>query len=159
MKKFYVDKTAEKECRGYFMKDCELIWAGSTVASASVSERERHREEYERFAREYDVHFLFDDDAVQMEFYTVPWTEVFARDSLGGFLAILNGDAQSEGTVCLISADRKCFFVAENIRAFVEKTDGWQENLKLMKRVKVFESMEDAEKEFSFLKITEMEKD
>ena len=107
MKTLYVDKTAEKECAGYFLKDCELIWAGSTVSSVPLSERKRHGEEYERFAREYGIQFFFEDNAAVPEFYTVPWTEVFASDGEGGFLAVLNGDVQSEGAVCLISADRK----------------------------------------------------
>jgi len=152
MKKFYVDKTAEKECAGYFLKDCELIWAGSTVSSVPLSERKRHGEEYERFAREYGIQFFFEDNAAVPEFYTVPWTEVFASDGEGGFLAVLNGDVQSEGAVCLISADRKCFYVAENVSAFVENPDGWREQLRPERRIQVFKNLEEAQKHLEFWK-------
>ena len=55
MKKLYLDETQAHECMSIFIKDAEIIHAGTTIYSMSVKDKNA---EYERYANEYDIHFV-----------------------------------------------------------------------------------------------------
>lgn len=62
MKKRYLDLTNQADCISIFVKDTQIIPAGTTLSSMPV----RHKNaEYDRYARDYDIHFLFEDHLPQ----------------------------------------------------------------------------------------------
>lgn len=52
---------------------------GTTLYPMSVKDKNT---EYQRYADTYDLKFIFDDDIPQIDFYTVPRVDIFAKDSL-----------------------------------------------------------------------------
>jgi hypothetical protein len=48
-------------CLSIYVKDTEIILAGTSINSMSVKEREKNGE-YKKFADKYDIHFIFDDN-------------------------------------------------------------------------------------------------
>ena len=86
MKKVYFDETEAHECMSLFIKDVEIIHAGTTVYSMPATHK---NSEYKKFADEYDIHFIFDDDIPQINFYTIPQIDIMATDSQGGFIGTI----------------------------------------------------------------------
>lgn len=41
-------------------------------------------QEYQRYAKDYDIQFIFDDNIPNIEFYTVPQVDVMAKEDLLG---------------------------------------------------------------------------
>ena len=89
MRNIYIDRTEFTGAISVFSKDTEIISAGTTIYSMSVGDR---NEEYQRYANDYDIQFIFDDYIPHLEFYTVPQVDIMAKDSRGGFI----------GTICVL---------------------------------------------------------
>lgn len=152
MRKIYLDRTESKACTGVFVRNAEVTPAGSTVYSMSVKDK---NEEYQRYADEYDVRFIFDDDVPKVDFYTVPWIDLFARDSKGGFWGTIGAitDFNENAPICYIDSDHRCFLAADSGQEFLK---GLKENKIELKRdesVVFYKSREDAEKELEFIKL------
>ena len=115
MRKMYLDETETHECTSLFMRDVEIIHAGTTVYSMPVKEK---NSEYEKFGNEYDIHFIFDDDIPHIDFYTIPQVDIMATDSLGGFIGTVGqiSDLESDAPICYIDKERNCYLVAENAK-------------------------------------------
>ena len=79
MRKLYIDMTEHDGCTSYYRKDTEIIPAGVTVYSMPVYER---NEKYQELADVYDMHFIFDDRNVEVDFYTIPRIDIMAVDSI-----------------------------------------------------------------------------
>lgn len=150
MKKLYLDETQAHECMSLFIKDAEIIHAGTTIYSMSVKEK---NEEYERYADEYDIHFIFDDDIPHIDFYTVPQVDIMATDSQGGFIGTIGQmtDFESDAQICYIDNDRKCFLIAENAKDFLKCAPMWKSSLKEYNGVTFYNSKSDAEKAVEFI--------
>lgn len=69
MKKVYLDRTENPECIALFSKDSEIVFAGTTISSMPQSD---YNEEYRKFEEDYDIKFLFDGFATQIDFYAAP---------------------------------------------------------------------------------------
>ena len=52
----YLDVTEIEGCTSIWMKDTEIIPAGTTIYTMSVKDKS---EEYDRFAKDYDINFIF----------------------------------------------------------------------------------------------------
>lgn len=52
-----------------------------------------------------------------------------------------------------INKNKKCFFIANNLKEFLERTDNWKNNLKPYNEVVFYESKLEAEKELRFINI------
>lgn len=113
MKKIYLDMTQATMCIGAFVADAEVIPAGAVVSSMSVKHK---NSEYERYAREYDIHFIFDDKVPAVDFYTIPMVEIIATDSAGGYIGSVGQatDLQKEIPICYIDRDKNCYLIARN---------------------------------------------
>lgn len=148
-RKVYLDMTEEIKCISVFVKDAEVIQTGATVYSMSVKDKNA---EYQRFADEYDIYFIFDDDIPKINFYTVPRVDIMAVDSCGGYIGTVGEtcDLDSGAPICYIDKDMKCFLVAENFRSFLEKAKLWKTQLELYNEIKVFRSKAEAEEEYAF---------
>lgn len=150
MRKVYLDITQASMCISVCVRDAEVILAGTTVSSMSVRQKNT---EYQRFAEEYDIHFIFDDNVPKVDFYTVPMVEIFAEDSQGGYLGSLGQpvNLQEDIPICYMDKDRKCYLIAENGRDFLAKVSDWRSGMALCQEVEFFESKEDAQKKYEFL--------
>lgn len=150
MKKLYYDRTENADCVSIFVKDAEIIPAGTTVFSMSIKSK---NEEYQKFGDEYDIHFIFDDNIPEIDFYTTPQTDIFAFDSKGGFFAAVGGITDVDGTepVCYIDNNRKCFIIADNMRNFLESAPYWRKNMVPDKEISFFPSKKEAEKVNEFI--------
>ena len=69
MEKLYLDRTEIPGNTVLITANAVIINAGTTVYSMPVSCK---APEYDRYAAEFDIHFIFDDNLPQTDFYTVP---------------------------------------------------------------------------------------
>lgn len=150
MKKLYYDRSENTDCVGIFVKDAEIIPAGTTVSSMSIKSK---NEEYRKFSDKYDIHFIFDDNIPEIDFYTIPQTDIFAFDSKGGFFAAVGGITDADGTepVCYIDNNRKCSIIADSMKDFLESASCWRKNMAPDKEISFFPSKKEAEKEYEFI--------
>ena len=105
--------------------------------------------------KEYDIHFIFDDDIIKLSFYTVPQVDVFAIDSEGGLIGTIGSftDLQSDFPICYINKNKECFLIANSGKEFLETPKNWKNNLKPCNEVIFYESKLEAEKELRFINI------
>ena len=155
MKKLYLDmnKLAD-DCCAVFAVDTagtesELIPAGTTAFSMPVSCRNA---EYQKWAEEYDIHFIFDDNYVTVDFYTIPHIVIFAADGQNGYLAAIGEDCgpDSDAPICYIDGNRNCFMAAGNFKDLMDKRIVWKTQLQPCDKVLLFRSKEEAQKEYEF---------
>ncbi len=151
MKKLYYDKTENTDCVSIFVKDAEVIPAGTTVSSMSIKNKNK---EYQKFSEEYDINFIFDDNIPEIDFYAVPQVDVFAFDSKGGFFAAVGGITDLDGTepVCYIDNNRKCFIIADSMRNFLKLASCWQKNMVPDEEITFFSTKKEAVKELEFIR-------
>lgn len=154
MKKLYMDVTERNECIVVIVEGVEIIHAGTTISSMSVKEK---NSKYERYADEYDVHFIFDDAIPRIGFYTVPQVDIFATDSHGGFIGTVGqtSDLQSGAPICYIDNSLDCYLIAENARDFINGISKWRNRLKKYNGITFFSSKTEAEKAVEFLDLPE----
>lgn len=147
MRKVYLDRTQMKTCTGIFLKDAEVILTGTTVYAMPVKDK---NEEYQRFAKEYDIHFIFEDDVPAVDFYTVPMVEIFALDSAGGYIGSVGqpADLEQDIPICYIGKEKKCYLAAANGKEFLENVYQWKKYLISYSEIEIFESLEEAKEKF-----------
>lgn len=150
MRKLYFDTTQTDMCIGIYIKDTEVIPAGTSVNAMSVKHK---NSEYQRFADEYDIHFIFEDDVPNIDFYTVPMVEIFAVDSNGGYIGSLGQATDLEGDIpiCYIDADKNGYLIAESGKEFLAKAHHWKTELAPYNGIEFFESTEVAQEKYEFL--------
>lgn len=156
MKKMYLDVTETDGCIGVFVKDVEIVYAGTTVYSMSVKHK---NDEYQRYADEYDIHFIFDDDIPKIDFYTIPQVDIWATDSKGGYIGTIGqtSDLESDAPICYIDKNKKCYLIAENGTEFLKKVSSWYENVKIYEDIAFYASREEAMRENEFIDIEQIE--
>ncbi len=157
MRKVYLDITAIHGI-GVCLdtKDSEVICAGTSIYSMPQS---CYNQEYQRFADEYDIHFIFDGTVLNIDFYTVPQFDILATDSDGGYIGTIGGhsDLQSDYNIGYIDKNKNCFVIASSGREFVENAATWKENKKESNSLHIFASKKDAQCQFEFVDISELE--
>jgi len=158
MRKVYLDMTKANMCIGVFVKDAEVIPAGATVNAMSVKHK---NDEYQRFADEYDIHFIFEDNVPSIDFYTVPMVDIFAVDSAGGYICSVGQaiDLQKDIPICYIDEDKRCYLIAENGEEFLQKVKQWKERLIPYPEIEFFESFEAARERYEFLDRGKLERE
>lgn len=154
MKKIYIDKNSIPGPTSIWIKDAEVIWAGTVISTMP----EKHKnEQYKTIASEYDVHFIFDDKIPVADFFTVPLVDIFAIDSNGGYIGSI-GEAAHLGscaTICYISQKKECYFIAENFEEFIKHLNEWKQHMTPYNELEIFSSKEDAEKKYEFYDMSE----
>lgn len=155
MRKVYLDKTELTGAIGIFLKNTEIILAGTTIYSMDVSDR---NEEYLKYAKDYDIQFIFDDYIPHLEFYTVPYIDIMAQDSEGGFIGTIGQqcDLESDALICYINKDLECFIISENGSDFLSNVESWRDNLKSYDKISFYPSKAEAEKELEFIDLSEI---
>ena len=150
MRKVYLDKTAITECTSVWLKDAEVIWAGATVYSMPLKYK---NQEYQRFADEYDIHFIFDDNIPVLDFYTIPLVEIFAIDSNDGYLGSVGEGIDLEGNapICYIDKEHNCYLIANKSKDFLNHVANWKVCLTPYKEIEFFSSKEEVMMKYEFL--------
>lgn len=138
-----------------FLRGAEVIPAGATVCAMSVRDK---NSEYERYAAEYDMHFIFADAVPAVNFYTVPQVDIFATDSRGGYLGSLGGTLDRESEICYIDRDRNCLLSSRGGSVFLKHPEDWRSTLSPCDCVEIFRSAEEAKEKYEFLDAGEIMK-
>ncbi|MFD1608598.1 hypothetical protein [Oceanobacillus luteolus] len=155
MRKIYLDRTAFSGAVFINLEDTEVISAGTTINQMGVHNR---NEEYQRYANDYDIQFIFEDDIPNLEFFTVPHVDIIAKDSRGGFIGIIyqQCDSESEAPICYINRDLECFIISKNVEEFRSNIGTWQDNMKLYEKITVYRSKAEAEAELEFIDLSDI---
>lgn len=155
MKKVYLDVTQLNGPTSIWMKNTEIVRAGTTVYSMQVKDKNA---EYQRYADEYDIHFIFDDNIPQIDFYTIPQVDIVATDSEGGYIGSVGKmfSLESDASICYIDKGHNCYLIADSGKEFINNAREWKVNLMPYDKVRFFLSKEDAQKEYEFLDINEI---
>jgi len=152
-RKVYLDMAQMKSCTSVWLKDTEIIPAGTTVYSMSVK---HNNEEYERFAREYDMHFIFDDNIPMIDFYTIPRVDIFATDSEGGYIGTIGKmtDLESNMPICYIDNAKNFYLICKNSKDFLQVVSSWKVALEPYEEIRCYNSRVEAMEENEFLDIS-----
>lgn len=155
MRKIYQDRTAFFGAIVVNWEDTEIISAGTTINSLSVNDR---NEEYQTYAKDYDIQVIFDDDIPHLEFFTVPHVDIMAIDSKRGFVGIVyqRCDSESDAPICYINRDLECFIISENVGDFLSNIETWQDNMKPYDKITVYRSKAEAETELEFIDLSDV---
>lgn len=158
MRKVYLDTTQSDMCISVYVNDAEVVFAGTTVNSMSVKHK---NSEYQRFAEEYDIHFIFEDNIPRINFYTVPMVDIFAVDSAGGYIGSVgqSTDLQKDIQICYIDRHKKCYLIAEGGKDFLNNVHQWKEQLTPYTNVEFFETLEVAQEKYEFINRVELEQE
>ena len=152
MIKLYIDIAESNGAAISFVgvEDTEIILAGTTINSMGTSEKNN---EYQRYVDDYDIQFIFDDCVPQLEFYTVPFVDIIAKDSEGGFIGSLGQQFDLEGDtpICYINRDLKCFIVSDNAINFLKNVGSWKDDLIPFDKITFYSSKVDAQKDLEFI--------
>ena len=159
--KIYIDKISHPEAVAYFLTDYEPVWAGTTIYSMAVNQKCR---EYQELADRFDICFLFDDDVPVVDFYSVPWIDIFAKDSNGGYFAGFHGTVglDEDVPVLYIDGGKNIYRIADNLKDFLDNPNRCREKKKATDEVKIFKSKEEAQRLLPFMEpndVLEEEKD
>ena len=155
MERVYIDMSqVDGSCVGVFVSGKDVIPVGTTAYSMPVEDRD---EEYQRYADEYDIHFIFDDRMVNIDFFTVPWIDIMAWDSEGGYIGTVGGttDMESYLPICYIDKDRKTYLIAADLKEFLGNCKNWKSELKLCEAIEIFTSKEEANKKYTFILVAD----
>ena len=149
MKKVYLDTTQSNMCMSVFVKDAEVVLAGTTINAMSIKHK---NDEYKRFAEEYDIHFIFEDDVPKVDFYTIPMVDIFAVDSFGGYIGSIGqrADLQQDIPICYVDCEKKCYLIAENGAEFLSGVQHWKDQMIPYNEIEFFDSYEMAQEKISF---------
>lgn len=156
MRKVYLDETEVSSCKSVYVKDTEVIKSGATIYIMPLKDK---NSEYQRYADEYDIHFIFEDNIPVVDFYTIPQVDIFAVDSTGGFVGSVGEmtDFESDSIICYIDKNRKCYLIANDGKEFLRNVEQWKRNLMPYDNVEMFSSREEAESKYEFLDKVELE--
>lgn len=146
----YLDMTNLKNtCTSIFTKDIKLIPAGTTVYAMPVSDKNT---EYDQFADDYDIHFIFEDNVPEISFYAVPHIDIFATVSDGGYLATYGDttDLESNARILYISKEGEVRVAAAHLRKLLSTKKNWKNSMKKTNIVKLYSSREAAMQNLRF---------
>ena len=145
-KKVYLDCSESDGPAAVISSEAEYIPAGTMVNAMPI----RHKQDIMRgFSEALDIHFIFEDKIPWVDFYAVPYLEVIATDSEGGWIGTLGEDAP----VVYVDKNRKCWQIAENIPCFYSIRPGWKREMIPYDGLKIYASPEAAKAELEFVEI------
>lgn len=145
-KKKYYDMSDSDSPTAIFSTEAEYIPCGTVINAMPV----RHKQEvFRRFSEALDIQFIFEDKIPWLDFYSVPYMEVIATDSDGGWI----GTSGEDTPVIYIDADRNCWKIADNIHLFLSVKPGWKREMTPYDGLKIYTSMEAAKAELEFVDI------
>ena len=154
MNKIYVDVTQfhTQDGLGIFVEGYQPVLAGTSVSAMDL---EDYNDEYKRFADEFDIHFIFEDNIPQIDFYTVPMVEIFAKDSHGGYIGSLGESVNlyKDIPICYIDKNKQTYIIAKTGKEFLDDVSHWKDNFVLYEDIEIFDSLQAAKSQYNFLNI------
>ena len=132
-------------------EDIELKNAGTIVAGQS-------RDNFApNWAEGLDIQMILEGEEPKAPFYSVPFLNIFATDSQGGFFA--GGDLADPSRVYYIAADWTVFRVADTLEDFLaNKKRCIEEKRKVpSEEVTIYPSLAEAKKELEFVELPQEE--
>lgn len=155
MKKVYWDMGESNGRLAMITRDVEIIPAGTTLYSMRAKDKNA---KYQEYAEIYDLRFIFDDDLPQVNFYTIPQVDIFAKDSAGGYFGTVGQttDINDVAPICYINHNKKCFSIANSLKTFLQMLASgydWKEAMLPDHDIIFFKSKADAEHRFEFIDI------
>ncbi len=130
-----------------------VILTGVSVYSMPLSVKRREGELYADFGRKNGIHFIFDDEKPEIDFYSIPRLEIGATDSAGGFIGSVNEPFSLRETAPLvyISPDRRCFLITEDSSEFLSIVSEWRSRLTPYDGVTLYATKEQAKGEYPII--------
>lgn len=150
----YLDMTRVDGCFGVIAESGEdIIFTGVSVNSMPLSVKRKEGEAYADFARKYDIHFIFDDEIQEIDFYTVPRIDIAAVDSDGGYIASVGQpfDLTDKVPLVYISKARECYLITEDSRKFLSLVAGWKAEFTPFSGIKIYDSKDSARADFEII--------
>lgn len=137
-------------------KPIEIIHAGTTITSMPV----KYKSQYEMIERKNEILFIFDDSIPQVDFYSVPRVDIFAKDNQGGYFGTVGTTTDIENLeapICYIDKNQDVVFkVANCLKDFFFSSDTINQNLKhteSMSEIALYNSFQDAKEQLDFIDI------
>lgn len=155
IKKVYWDVTERPGSIGIIGQDIEMIPAGATVSAMSIREKNT---DYQIFADQHDIRFIFDDDIPSIDFYPVPRVDVFATDSAGGLLGTVGEtiDLNAATPICHIDQSGTCSWVADSLSELLKllaSGRSWKTAMAPYCGVVFYKSIQDARQALDFISL------
>jgi len=146
----YMDFSGTEGAIGFISDGEPVIPAGVSIEAMPMSIKQKEWDLYQQFAKENDVHFLFEDNVPTVDFYAVPRVCIAATDSDGGMIASVEESFSLHDSVPLIyiSPNRKCFLITEDSTQFLAIASHWKKHLIPYNGVKLYASKEAAKTAF-----------
>lgn len=146
----YLDMTHLPDSLGTFI-DTKEEWvaAGTIISSMPIEDK---NEIYHKYAKEYDIHFVFDNNIPTPTFYCVPLIEIIAYDSQNGYIGVSHY-LHNQHFICYINKNKECFKVAKNLSEFLIHIDHWEKLLRPCHDIHIYTSFKQAKEEHEFIQI------
>lgn len=145
----YYDPTTSDACIGIIPNPGDtVILTGTKIHSEPAKYRGCMLSE--RFVRECDFHFWFDDEDPAVDIYTVPMVEVGGFDSHGGLFAGMDDFTIGRGEpMYYIDAYGKCFLITEDSGEFLSLGQSWRQHMTPSDAIEVFSSKAEARRKYN----------
>lgn len=153
----YMDFSGTQGAIGFIAEGEPVIPVGVSIDAMPMSVKKKEWDLYQKFAKENDVYFLFEDDIPVIDFYAVPRVCIAATDMEGGFIASV-GDAFSlhdRVPLVYIAPNLKCFLITQDSTQFLSIVPHWKEQLQPYDGVKLYASKEAAMVDFPITDVIE----
>jgi hypothetical protein len=153
----YMDFSGTEGAIGYISDGEPVIPVGVSINAMPMSIKKKECELYQQFAKRNDVHFLFEDNIPTVDFYAVPWVDVAATDSNGGYIASVGESFSLSDSMPLIyiSAKRECFLITRDSMQFLSIASVWKKHLMPYKDVTLYPSKEAAMEDFPIINVVD----
>jgi len=118
-------------------------WAGKNFAPSVMTCEENG---FTSLQRKRGVFLIWEGNIPKLDFFPVPSLTLFARDHAGGFFAY--AEKNGEDAVYYISEKLECWYLAKNIREFVQMTvfePNWKEKI-TGEKIEIHETAEEDRK-------------
>ena len=150
----YMDMTKADGCFGVIPENGEtIVFTGVSINSMPLSVKRKEGEVYADFAKKYGIHFIFDDDIPNIDFYSVPRLDIGAKDDAGGFIASVTEPFSLSDPIRLvyISPDRQCYLITQDATEFLSIVSEWRDRLIPFDGVTLYASKEKAKQEYEII--------
>lgn len=150
----YMDMTKAKGCFGVIPENGEtIVFTGVSINSMPISVKRKEGKLYADFAEKYGIHFIFDDDIPDINFYSVPRLDIGAKDDAGGFIASVIEPFSLSDPISLvyISQDMHCYLITKDATEFLSIVSEWKSRLVPFEGVMLYTSKEKAKQEYEII--------
>lgn len=150
----YIDVTKTEGCIGLIPENGEtIVFTGVSINSMPLSVKSKEGELYADFARKYGIHFIFDDEIPEIDFYSVPRLDIAATDDAGGFIASVGEPFSLSGSARLvyISPDRHTYLITDNSSEFPSIVSDWKTRLSPFDGSRLYTSKEKAKEDYDII--------